>query len=77
MGMPTSQEILGAYRSAAEGRWGNADSSKKLTQTAKQGLHPEVRLLKEIGINMYVQTRLLADILEELKKQNNAGDWGP
>ena len=60
-----------AHRAAAERRWGEATPSRKLAQTAKQGLHPELMLLKEIGINSDIQIHLLEDILVELRSEGD------
>ncbi len=66
--MVSEQTPIQKYREAAWRRWGQGDSPRKLTQIAKIGLHPEIVLLKEIGINSDIQTHLLEAILIELRE---------
>ena len=65
------QTPIEQHRAEAMKRWGEADSDRKLSQSAKQGLKPELVLLKEIGINADIQTHLLEDILRELRRAND------
>ncbi len=65
------------YRDEAWRRWGEGDSQRKLAQTAKVGLHPEVTLLKEIGINSDIQMHLLEDILLELRESRRVEAVAP
>ena len=71
--MSQEQTPIEQHRAEALRRWGEADSTKKLTQIAKVGLHPEVVLLKEIGIDADIQTHLLEDILLELRRLSLRG----